>query len=256
MERWQPTKRFSDRVDNYVKYRPSYPQQIIPYLVKTIWLQPDMVVVDIGSGTGKLTELFLNNGYTVIGVEPNADMRKAGEIYLKSFPQFQSVDGTAEHTTLADNSADLVTAGQAFHWFDTLPTKREFHRILKPEGWVMLIWNSRLREGTPFLDAFETLLETYGIDYKEVSQMHVVDEKLEMFFAEKTYHKTAFQHFQSFDFTGLMGRLLSSSYAPSQSHPNYQPMMAELKKIYDLFQEKGRIQFDYTTDVYCFQLEA
>ena len=159
----KPTERFSDRVDAYVKYRPDYPRAVLELLQTECGLTPRSAVADIGSGTGKLSELFLRNGNSVYGVEPNPEMRLAGENLLSSYPGFVSVAGSAEATTLPDQSADFITAGQAFHWFDQKLARQGFERILKPDGLVVLVWNERLTD-TSFLEAYEMLTQTYATD--------------------------------------------------------------------------------------------
>src|SRR4051794_38465761 len=168
-----PTKRFSSRVEDYIKYRPSYPVEILDLLKKSYGLTSLNVVADIGSGTGISTELFLSNGNPVVGVEPNNEMRIAAERLLKAFPNFHSVSGTAEATTLDSSSFDFIVSGQAFHWFNREQARKEFVRILKPEGWVVLIWNDRKTDSTPFLEAYEQLLKTYGTDYEKVNHKQI-----------------------------------------------------------------------------------
>ena len=148
-----PTQRFTSRVEHYVRYRPSYPRDLLDLLETRCGLSSASVVADVGSGTGILSELFLENGNRVIGIEPNKEMREAAERRLRRHPRFTSVAGTAEATTLDDASADFVAAGQAFHWFDPERARTEFSRILKPGGWVVLAWNLRRKEATPFLPA-------------------------------------------------------------------------------------------------------
>src|SRR5271154_1515768 len=126
-----PTARFSSRVEKYVRYRPSYPKEVVALLGKQCGLTAESVIADVASGTGIFTRLLLENGNRVFGVEPNAEMRRAGEEYLAAFPRFTSVAGTAEATTLPDHSVDIVTAAQAAHWFDRAKARREFVRILK-----------------------------------------------------------------------------------------------------------------------------
>ena len=165
-----PTKRFSNRVENYLKYRPRYPSEIIALLEKDCALTRDSVIADVGSGTGFLSELFLRQGNRVLGVEPNAEMRAAGERLLADYPNFVSIDATAEATTLPDSSVDFVTAGQAFHWFDREKTHREFHRILKPDGWVVIVWNTFPTGRSPLVKAYDDVLVRYGTDYREVAK--------------------------------------------------------------------------------------
>jgi SAM-dependent methyltransferase len=245
-----PTLRFSSRVENYVKYRPSYPNGVIETLVKECGLNEKLVVADIGSGTGIPTELLLKNGNRVFGVEPNREMREAGERLLKKYSKFKSVEGRAEITTLADRSIDFVTAGQAFHWFDREKARGEFVRILRPGGWVVLIWNKRLTDTSPFLRAYEELLQDYSIDYTMVDHRNANSDALEAFFAPQPFTLRRFDNRQAFDFDGARGRLLSSSYTPERGHANYQRMIDALHAIFDAHQKNGLVTFEYVTLLY------
>lgn len=244
----RPTERFSNRVDNYVRYRPGYPKEIVDLLRRECGLVPDSVVADIGSGTGKLAELFLETGNRVFGVEPNREMREAGERLLRDFPRFTSVEGTAEKSTLGDHGVHFVTAGQAFHWFDVEKCRSEFLRILKPDGWVVLVWNDR-RDSTPFLVAYEKLLLKFSTDYEQVNHRRIDDTKLAGFFGTKPRSKT-FPYVQHFDFAGLKGRLLSSSYAPEAGQPGHEEMLDALARIFKAHQVNDRVAFEYDTRVY------
>src|ERR1700678_1940440 len=170
------TSRFSDRVENYVRYRPGYPPEVMQELKTECGLNPRHVVADVASGTGIWTRLLLENGNPVFGVEPNPEMREAGEGLLGAFPKFTSVAGAAEATTLADHSVDFVTAAQAAHWFDRAGARREFVRILKPGGWLVLLWNERLTDSTAFLREYEQLLLTYATDYQDIRHEHTTSE--------------------------------------------------------------------------------
>jgi ubiquinone/menaquinone biosynthesis C-methylase UbiE len=245
-----PTLRFSGRVENYVKYRPGYPHAVIETLAKECGLTEKSLVADIGSGTGTLSELFLKNGNRVFGVEPNREMRVAGERLLKKYANFTSVDGTAEATTLPDRSVGFITAGQAFHWFDRERARQEFARILKPNGWVVIIWNDRQRETTSFLREYEQLLQKYGTDYVAVDHRNVDAAALAAVFAPRSFTFREFASQQVFDFEGVKGRLLSSSYAAEPGHPNHQPMLDALRVIFDKHQTNGRINFAYATQMY------
>ena len=244
-----PTQRFSSRVDNYVRYRPGYPAEVLALLEEQCGLTPDTVVADIASGTGLWTRLLLENGNPVFGVEPNQDMRNAGEEFLRAYPRFTSVAGTAEATTLPDRSVDIVTAAQAAHWFDPPRARREFVRILKPGGWTILLWNERLTGSTPFLRAYEQLLLDFGTDYKEVRHERTTAE-IHGFFAPSTYQEAVFKYRQEFDYEGLEGRLLSSSYTPQPDHAKYAPMLQALRRIFDQHQRSGQVHFDYNTRVF------
>lgn len=241
-----PTRRFSSRVENYIKYRPGYPREIIDLLRKNCGLTEASVVADVGSGTGKLTELFLTNGSRVFGVEPNKEMREAGERALKNFPRFVSVNGTAEATMLPDHSVDFVTAGQAFHWFDRQQCRIEFLRILKTGGWAVILWNDRRSCATPFLAEYEHLLREFATDYEQVNHRRMDDAAIRDFFQTQPQLKI-FPNVQHFDFESLQGRLLSSSYAPEAGQPGHREMLATLKRIFDAHQQNGRVVFEYDT---------
>ena len=243
------TSRFSDRVENYVRYRPGYPLEALQALKDDCGLEPDHVVADIASGTGIWSRTLLENGNRVFGVEPNPDMRQAGERLLADFSKFTSVAGTAEATTLVDQGVHFVTAAQAAHWFDRARSRREFVRILKPGGWLVLLWNERLTDSTPFLRDYEELLLTFGTDYEAVRHERTTDAVNE-FFDPAPFRERNFSMRQEFDYAGLEGRLLSSSYAPGPGHSRHAPMLRELRRIYDEHQIKDRVAFDYITRVY------
>ncbi|MFC5532616.1 class I SAM-dependent methyltransferase [Cohnella yongneupensis] len=244
------TNRFTDRVETYVKYRPSYPPEAIDYLYDTVGLRAGGEVADVGAGTGKFTRLLCERGSLVAAVEPNDAMREAAEETLGGMPGFRAVPGTAEDTLLPDGSVDHVVCAQAFHWFDREKTKAEFQRILRPGGKVALIWNSRLTQGTPFLEAYDRLLHTFGIDYARVGHKNISEEALALFFQPGDMRVARFPSGQLLDYEALSGRLLSSSYSPMPGHPNYEPMMAELRAIFDRCNENGLVSFDYETEVF------
>lgn len=246
--------RFSNRVENYIKYRPGYPEGVVNTLEMECGLTETSSVADIGSGTGILTQLLLRNGNPVWAVEPNADMRVAAERQLGHLPGFHSVTGSAEATTLASQSIDVVTAGQAFHWFDRRATRSEFVRILKPMGWVALIWNERETETTPFLRAYEELLQQYATDYAQVDHRQIDEAVLGDFFSPGAFSVRSFRNLQHFDYVGVQGRLLSSSYAPEKGQPGHEPMLAELRRIYDAHSVDDRVNIEYVTRVYFGQL--
>lgn len=196
------TQRFSDRVDNYIRYRPGYPAEILGLLRQRCGLTPQDRIADIGFGTGIFTRMLLENGNPVFGIEPNQEMRQAGERFLAEFQNFRSFAGTAEKTTIEDQSVDFITAAQAAHWFDRAAARKEFARILAPGGWVVLIWNERLTEGTPFLEKYERLLLEFGTDYAEVRHERTSDTISE-FFAPGPYQIETFRTQQTFDLAGL-----------------------------------------------------
>lgn len=242
--------RFSNRVVNYVRYRPDYPQQIVVDLELNGLLGKNAIIADIGSGTGISTQLLLSHGYSCIGVEPNKEMREAAEEFLKHFDKFQSVNGNAEETGLDANSVDLVTASQAFHWFDRAASKIEFQRILRPGGKVALIWNERNHTGSVFQKTYEELLRDYCGDYERVDYKNVDEAALVKFFSPNKYSIYEYGNSQSFDFEGLKGRLESSSYCPLADSKNYDPLMKALETLFEKEKKYGQITFDYRTRVY------
>ena len=242
-------ERFSNRVANYVKYRPHYPREIIGFLEKNCDLTNETVIADIGCGTGISSLLFLENCNRVVGVEPNAAMREAAREFLADFPDFSIVDGTSDKTTLPDASVDMVVAAQAFHWFDPETTRPEFHRILKPGGTIVLIWNERQLDSTRFHIEYEALLVKYANDYSAVRHENITDEEIRGFFRQD-YRLVTFGNFQILDFEGLKGRMLSASYMPAESDANFGPMIEELRALFAKHAENGRIKVLYDTNVY------
>ncbi len=249
-------KRFSNRVADYVRYRPSYPPGLIGLLETKCGLKPHHTIADVGSGTGLLSKLFLDNGHTVHGVEPNEDMRAAGEEFLRQHPKFLSVNASAEATTLQNASVDFVTVGQAFHWFDASGAQREFRRILKPDGWAVVVWQDRHMEDTAFASAYEGVLEKYGLDYKKVKDSYPEAEKMANFFDRGSLQTAELPNAQSLDWEALQGRLRSSSYAPTAEHANFAPMMAELQKIFEANERHGKVTMEYYARVYFGKLDG
>jgi len=243
------TKRFSNRVENYVKYRPTYPGEVIELLRGTCGLNEYSVVADIGAGTGILTKLLLSTGCRVFAVEPNQEMRTAAMAQLDVYKNLTSLSSTAEKTGLDDSAADLITVAQAFHWFDRAKVKIEFNRILKENAWLALIWNERKTTGA-FLTAYEALLQKYSDDYAKVTHKNISEENIEEFFSPGICRKSVFPNQQYFSLEGLQGRLLSSSYCPAPDHPGYEPLIQELESIFNEFSEDDRVVFEYDTCVY------
>lgn len=247
------TERFSDRVENYVKYRPDYPPDVLRLFHEEMNLTEQSVVADVGSGTGISTKIFLENGNFVYAIEPNDAMRNASNNFLKNFPNYRPISGTAENTTLTGNSVDFIVAAQAFHWFDPEKCLPEFYRILRNRGFIVLIWNERETDSTPFLQGYEQLLLEFGTDYKKVRHENITTEKLSAFF-QKGYRTAIFENVQVFDFQGLRGRLLSSSYTPNEKHPRFIEMLEKLKRLFAEHQKNDTIEFLYKTKVFYNQL--
>ena len=242
-------ERFSNRVENYTKYRPGYPPEMLDLFRDELNLQPSSVMADVGSGTGISAKFFLENGNTVFGVEPNKAMREAAESFLKGFPNFKSIDGTSENTTLEDKSVDVIIAAQAFHWFDKVKTRVEFKRILRENGFTALIWNERQLDSHDFLREYERFLVKFGTDYAQVRHENISNDILESFFQNK-FQKAVFQNSQILDFEGLKGRVLSSSYMPSEENSRFEEMITNLKNIFAKYERTNKIEITYDTNVY------
>lgn len=239
--------RFLGRVDNYARYRPSYPAAAIDLLQARCGLKPGAVVVDLGSGTGILSTLLLQRGARVFGIEPNREMRRYSDLALEG--EFRSEDGTAENTHMPAGFFDLLVAGQAFHWFDPQRTRTEALRILKPGAWAALLWNERPKTLIPFLEDYEALLRRYAHQYDEVARLRAQEEGIRQFFGHPP-ELAAFPNQQVFDFAGLVGRLMSSSYAPMPDRPEHEPLMAGLREVFEHHQKDGTVAFPYQTLMY------
>jgi SAM-dependent methyltransferase len=234
-------------VENYSQYRPGYPQAaIVDLLQRECDLTPQAIIADIGSGTGLLTEVFLRNGNQVFGIEPLPAMRTAAEHFLQRYPRFTSIAATAEATTLADHCVDVVTAGQAFHWFDRKRARREFARILVPRGWVVLAWNDQRTTATPFLVAWEQFWQTY-LAREGVNPQQRQQELLAPFFGTGTFTVKLFENPLVCDFAALKGRVLSSGNAPTADHPRYPEMLQALEAIFQAHQVNGTVTIEHDT---------
>jgi ubiquinone/menaquinone biosynthesis C-methylase UbiE len=242
--------RFAKRSAFYAPSRPGYPDAVIELLGRECGWTPGAIIADVGAGTGISSELFLRHGSTVFAIEPDAEMRACAEYLLPRHKGFQVVGGSAESTGLPDSSIDFVAAATAFHWFDIDVARVEFRRILRPQGWVVLLWNERRSESSNFSRAYEDLLQSFGTDYKQRwgTQRKNLLQTVGRFFAGPHGEKR-FENLHSLDFDGLRARLLSASYAPLPGEPGHDGMIAELRQIFERFQGDGQIAFEYETVV-------
>lgn len=270
---------FTRRVENYMQYRPGYPAAIIGLLERECSLTTASMIADVGSGTGRLTELFLNHGNRVFGIEPDPEMRVAAEYLLSENSRFTSVAATAEATTLEDHSIDFLVAGQAFHWFERELSGSEFLRILVPGGWVVLVWNRQPTEGTPFLTALERFWQTYLtrpglqgagrlqdadalpkqanlVNTWRGNPQRMRQELIEPFFRPGTWKEAHFENPQIYDFAALKGRVWSAAIAPDERHPYYAEMLADLTVIFQQYQVNGTVTVEYETEVFYGRLLA
>jgi len=238
-------ERFTGRAAAYSKYRPRYPAEILNILKSEIDFDKDKTVADIGSGTGLLSQVFLQNGNTVFGVEPNDDMRSLAEQKLSSFPIFVSVKGTAERTKLTDSSIDLVTVGQAIHWFDRQRTTMEFARILKENGHVCIAYNDRNKDDA-FMQGYEAIIGKHARDRASVPA--IGDDYLSKFFRDGMYRKFTLRNEQFLDFEGLLGRIASASYMPNVTDKErFQALKNDASLLFKANGQTGRVRLLYDT---------
>ena len=245
-----PTKRFSNRVENYVKYRPGYPDEVITFLANECNLSEGSVIADIGSGTGIFTVLLLNRGYKVYAVEPNEAMQEAAVYQLSSNKNFIPVNGSAEITGLTEKSIDLIICAQAYHWFNNKKTHAEFKRILTDEGQAALIWNNRLADADDFSKAYENILKQDTREYSEVNHRNISETDLRALFKNGEYKAVHYPNVQVFDEAGLMGRAFSSSYVPPEGSEEGELFRTLLKDIFNRYNTEGSVKFYYQTEVY------
>lgn len=246
----ESTKRFSDRVENYVKYRPGYPPEVIGFLFQECGLNQNSAVADIGSGTGILTALLLEKNLKVFAIEPNDAMQEAAIHSLSNNQNFIPLNGKAEATSLPDNSVDLIVCAQAFHWFNNAETRLEFRRILKNEAYAALIWNNRLANADDFSIAYENLLKKHTKEYNEVNHRNINESDLNTLFRNGQYKTACYPNMQVFDLEGLKGRAFSSSYIPAEGSEEGEEFMKLLEAIFDQFNSAGKVYFHYQTEVY------
>ncbi len=246
LKEFNPKSRFSERVENYVKFRPSYPKEILNFLHESIGFMQESVIADIGSGTGISTKLFLDNGNIVYGVEPNREMRQAAEEILADYTRFYSMDASSENTKLKSESIDIIVAAQAFHWFDPKPTKEEFLRILKPKGTVILLANMRKKSDNKFMNGYMDIIEKYGQDLN----LKTDNQTIPKFFYPNVVYKEVFDNPHIFTLDRLKGELISYSYMPNQQDSRFKPMMIELENLFEKYNDNGTVIFEYETIVY------
>ena len=229
------TSRFTGRTAFYERYRQRYPAaKILSLLNQWCGLQPDWLIADIGAGTGMLSEVFLQNHTAVIAIEPNDEMRAPLAALTNTWPKLKAVKSTAEATSLADHSIDLVAAGRAFHWFDTQPALTEFRRILKPGGWLVLASLGRSKNQSQQSLAFEQILTTHGTDITYVRASYRVHENFEGIFASD-HHNAELPGEQQLDWQAFRGQTLSLSMTPPPDGPTFPAFERALRTHFDNF---------------------
>ena len=248
----RPTERFGNRVDDYVRYRPSYPEDLLSALLqKTSFAGKD--VADVGSGTGIFSGLLAGLGGRVTAIEPNDAMRAAAESRLQGVPGYRSRKGTSEAIPLPDQSVDLITAAQAFHWFDRSLTKVEFQRVLRPAGWVALVWNERQVEGSPFLLEYEQFLRERCEGYQAADHRNVTEGHLRDFMAPHAMEVLSFPSKQRLNQPEFEGRVMSSSYSPSRDSSHAPQFLSALSSLFSRHEQDGVVELSYLSQLYLSQ---
>jgi SAM-dependent methyltransferase len=243
----RPTERFSTRVEAYREHRPRYPREILDVLARDCGLTSQTVIADVAAGTGLLAEIFLENGNRVVAVEPNAPMRAVCEELRERFPLLRCCDGMAEATGLPETSVDMITVGQAMHWFDLDATRKEFARVLRPGGWRVVVYNHRKMRGDAFHEGYERILVEFGKDYRMVQGSHLAEERLAEFFAPAAMRCATLPNVQELTLEGLRGRVLSSSYMPQEGDAKYPAMMDEIDALFARHAMGGVARMEYET---------
>lgn len=243
------TERFSNRAKSYSLYRPHYPAEILSFLETNTGFDQRKIVADIGSGTGISAELFVKNSNQVYGIEPNKQMREIAEENFKNNPNFISVIGTAESIPLPDSSVDFIVVGQAIHWFNKPLAKKEFQRIIVPNGFLLILSNDRDLQ-SPLQQEYENLLLTFAPEYENLHRLYINFDSLKQFFWPFSVYKKSFPQKQIFDFSGLKGRADSMSFSPLENEAAYQPMLKNLEELFNRYSKNGKIEFPYQCNLY------
>lgn len=246
---------FTSLAEDYARYRPGYPAEMLDELTRVCGLTPDWAVADIGSGTGNLARLFLEPGHQVTGVEPNCEMREFAEHLLAEYKAFRSLDGTAESIPIEANSVDLVAVGQALHWFDVDKARAEFRRILRPGGWVAVLWNDRRSDESAFAQEYGALCRKWTDAQPALDQAPSIDTGVDRLFGSAVPHEAGFPHTMYFDLEGFLGRVRSSGFLPQPGTPGHAELTAQLTDLFARHQREGAVELLYTAQLYVGRLE-
>lgn len=225
---YKPTERFSTKA-HYYHYRPDYPHGIIEKLMEDINFSPGFVVADIGAGTGKLTKLFVDNGNKVFAVEPNKEMLTIADDLFKHRNNYHSVNTCAEDTNLRSESIDLISVGQALHWFDFNKAKREFLRILKKPGFALVTGNRPVFVDKKLAEEINTLTGKFCYKTYKRIDFEVIDYD-EIFKPFKTKAVIITRKIQK-PVSDIIKGTLSCSFSPDEGHKDFTEFVDALRSI-------------------------
>jgi SAM-dependent methyltransferase len=250
VSRYDPTGRFTGIAKTYAQYRPSYPVSVVDFIVDHCRLGSASLLIDVGSGTGISSRLFAARGMEVVGVEPNAEMRRTATAATADARDLRLTyrEGRAEATGLADGIADVVLAAQAFHWFEADATLHEFYRLLKPDGWAVLLWNER-DERDPFTAAYSAVIRTApDVTAVEIPRGQAGTALLGSSLFQQA-RRVVFNNEQVLNEEELLGRAFSVSYAPRDA-TEASAWAGNLREIFRSYQQEGKVVLRYETAVY------
>lgn len=249
------TEAFTPLAEDYARYRPGYPSEVLDVLKNACDLTRNSLIADIGSGTGNLARLFLAAGHQVVGVEPNHEMRNAAERLLSEYAAFRSLDGSAERIPLEKESVDLIAVGQALHWFDIDRARAEFGRILRPGGWVAVLWNDRLSDATPFTREYDAVTNALAAEKPPLCTVSF-SANLDSLFGAATIQSAAFPHTQRLDLQGILGRARSSGYIAQPGCPGHEEQTKLMTDLFHRHQRAGVVEFHYLTQLHFARLDT
>ena len=237
---------FSSKVADYIASRPDYPPSLFEFLRVECNLHPNATVADIGAGTGLLTEGLLAQGCNVVAVEPNAGMRAAADRLLAGRYGYRSTDGAAESIPAAESSVDLITAAQAFHWFEIEAARAEFLRVLRPNGKVALIWNDRVLSD-PLHIALDEIFAHHGGTKRGALVAHEERSDVPKFFGTGVPVEMTWPHEHRLNEAGLVSLVFSRSYMPDRGSALGQDAGQQVRQIFGRFARSGEIIVRYAT---------
>jgi ubiquinone/menaquinone biosynthesis C-methylase UbiE len=237
-------------VEAYLAYRPRFPRGIITFLREHGGLPEGAVVADVGAGTGMLAEIFLDAGHRVIAVEPNGGMLEACRALAAQQPALRVVQGSAEATTLPDASVDLIAVGRAMHWFDWPRAHREFARVLRPDGWVLVASNGHSDSGGPISTRLSEILRKSRTDSAEADTTRDFEKRLRGFLDTSSWQRRTLHHAMTVDFATLLGYAESLSAIPRPSERGHDGMVAELTMVFEEYQRDGLLVTPLTCNLH------